>query len=140
MRSLSLGFYALSGLASPAHCRKFDLHELPGSVQILHLAPVEFPIRQCADWPAVPMYLNSPLWTRACSSCIAKEKNDALDNLSGSVGFVGVGNGDFLHRRRADSHSVGGCVGSVGIPGDSGAQDSRLTQFAQAASEWAADC
>jgi hypothetical protein len=55
MRSLSLEFYTLSGLDTRARRRKFDLHELPHSMQILHLAPVEFPIGQCAGWPAVPM-------------------------------------------------------------------------------------
>jgi hypothetical protein len=49
MRSLSLEFYTLSGFDQLPRARywKFDLHELPGSVQILHLAvrqPVQRPI------------------------------------------------------------------------------------------------
>src|SRR5689334_18973725 len=39
-------------------------------------------------------------------SCIAKEQKDALDNLYHSVGVLGVGNGNFLYCRWADSHSV----------------------------------
>ena len=59
-------------------------------------------------------------------SCIAKEQNDALDNLCDSAGAVGFGNGDFLHRRRADSHPVGDWFGSTGNPPDSGTQCSWL--------------
>jgi hypothetical protein len=56
----------------------------------------------------------------------AKEREDALDNLRNSAGVVGVGNGHLLHRRRPDSHPVGGCLGRPGIPSDSRPQDSWL--------------
>jgi predicted membrane protein len=46
-----------------------------------------------------------------------------LDNLRDPSGFVVVGIGNLLHRRRADSHSVGCCVSDNGIPSDSGTQD-----------------
>jgi hypothetical protein len=53
-------------------------------------------------------------------------ENNALDNLCSSAGFVGVGNGNLLHRRRADSHPVGAWFDSAGIPPDSGAQGAWL--------------
>jgi hypothetical protein len=70
---------------------------------------------------------------------IAKEKNDALDNLCGFVDFVGSGNGHLVHRRRADSHPVGHCVGSNGNPPDSGAQGSWLAPIVAGVALWLMD-
>jgi len=61
--------------------------------------------------------------------CTAKEKNDALDNLSGSAGSVGFRNGHLLHRRRADSRPAGHWLDPAGSPRDSGTQDLYLAQF-----------
>jgi CobQ-like glutamine amidotransferase family enzyme len=57
---------------------------------------------------------------------MGEEQKDALDNLYNFAGFVGCGIGNLIHRRRADSHPVGHCVGSNGNPPDSGAQGSWL--------------
>src|ERR1017187_3890884 len=46
--------------------------QLPGSVQILHLAPVELPgpaVRR-----SVPVQLHSPLWTPTCSHALRRSK------------------------------------------------------------------
>jgi hypothetical protein len=50
------------------------LHELPGSVQILHLRPVELAGAQCADWSSAPSSSTSPLWTRACNHLSRRRK------------------------------------------------------------------
>jgi hypothetical protein len=74
--------------------------------------------------------------------CREGAKN-ALDNLYNSAGFVGVGIGDLLHRRWADSHPVGGCFGSNGNPAASGAQSHLIrgdTSNANQPGDWAADC
>jgi hypothetical protein len=77
-------------------------------------------------------------------SCIAKEKKDALDNLRDFADFVGVGNGNLLHRRRADSHPVGHRFGSIGNPPASGTQGCLVhdlhASVLHQAGDWAADC
>jgi predicted membrane protein len=54
-------------------------------------------------------------------SCIAKEQEHALDNLSGSTGFVVPRARHLLHGRRVDSHPVGRgtgdrCIATVPRP------------------------
>jgi hypothetical protein len=56
---------------------------------------------------------------------------NALDHLRHSSGFVGFGIGNFLHRGRADSPFVGGCLGSDGHSPDTGTQGHRLTSPAE---------
>jgi hypothetical protein len=51
---------------------------------------------------------------------------DALDNLYNPAVFVGFGAGNILHRRRADSHPAGYCLGRNGNPPDPGTQGSWL--------------
>jgi hypothetical protein len=51
-----------------------------------------------------------------------KEQEDALDNLHNPAGFVGAGDVNVLHRRRADSPVVSHSVGGHGNPPDSRAQ------------------
>lgn len=50
-------------------CRggRFDLQQLPGRVQILHLPPGELPGPGDAGWPAPAIWLHPALWTRTCS-------------------------------------------------------------------------
>jgi hypothetical protein len=75
---------------------------------------------------------------------IVKEQKDALDNLCNSAGFVGIGNGNLLYRRRADSRPVGRCVGSNGNSPDSGAEDCVVLETYPAAVhqviDWVSDC
>jgi hypothetical protein len=70
---------------------------------------------------------------------MAKEQKDALDNLYNFAGFVGCGIGNLVHRRRADSHPVGHCVGSNGNPPDSGAQGSWLAPIVASVALWLMD-
>lgn len=55
-------------------CRKFDLQQLPSSVQILHLAPVELPGPAMRWLVRNPMDLNSSIWTLSCSHVLQRSK------------------------------------------------------------------
>jgi hypothetical protein len=99
----------------------FNLQQLPRSVQILHSVPVE--LRSGSAPFGLQSYV--PLLAALDSrlqSYIVKEQKDALDNLCNSVGFVGVGSSNVLHRFRANSRPVSHCVGSNGISPASGTQ------------------
>ena len=69
-----------------------------------------------------------PLWTRACIHASRRSKTMLWTICVILLVSVGSGNGDLLHRRRADSHPVGHWFGRAGNPPDSGTQDSWLEQ------------
>jgi hypothetical protein len=92
-------------------------------MHILHLALMELP------GPALrrlPKQVESAVWTCGCNYASLKEQKDALDNLCGSAGVMGVGDGHLLHRWRPDSPPVGLCVDRHADPLDSGTQGSWL--------------
>jgi hypothetical protein len=92
------------------------------SVQILHFGAMEItgPAGASVAFSPVPArYRYGPALAFTHSE---RDKKDALDNLHHFAGFVGTGNGNLIYRRRVDSHPPGCCVGSRGIPPDSGAQ------------------
>jgi hypothetical protein len=105
--------------------RNFDVQQLSGSVQILHLAPGKLP--EPAEPDGAQSYsVRLPALDPRMQWGIPKEQKDALDNLRSSSGFVGAGNGHLLYRRRADSPFVSHRADSAGISFVSRAQD-RLT-------------
>ena len=106
--------------------RERDRQQVPIQMHILHMPRFILPARRATNG------LSALEGNYGCGLARAFSHGEgtiyALGTLCNSAGFVGLRNGNLLHRFGVDSHPFGGCAGGHGDPADSGTQDYQLTQ------------